>query len=81
MNHENEVYSVALSTFNPQRIFYVSPFCSCWGSSQLCPQRNGALAHWRRKRYSGRPWRFLLISHDEIALNIALTALAAHFGG
>jgi type III restriction enzyme len=30
--------------------------------------------------YGGKPWRYLLIPHDEIATNITLDALAARFG-
>jgi type III restriction enzyme len=30
--------------------------------------------------YGGKPWRYLLIPHDEIAENITLTGLAAKFG-
>jgi type III restriction enzyme len=31
--------------------------------------------------YGGKPWRYLLIPHDEIAENITLAGLAARFGG
>jgi type III restriction enzyme len=31
--------------------------------------------------YDGRPWRYLLIPHDEIAGNMTLDGLAARFGG
>jgi type III restriction enzyme len=31
--------------------------------------------------YDGKPWRYLLIPHDEIAGNITLAGLAARFGG
>ncbi len=30
--------------------------------------------------YGGKPWRYLLIPHDEIAANISLNALAQRFG-
>jgi len=30
--------------------------------------------------YSGKPWRYLLIPHDEIAENITLAGLSAQFG-
>jgi type III restriction enzyme len=30
--------------------------------------------------YEGKPWRYLLIPHNEIATNITLDALAARFG-
>ena len=30
--------------------------------------------------YDGKPWRYVLIPHDEIAENITLDALAARFG-
>jgi len=29
--------------------------------------------------YGGKPWRYVLIPHDEIAENITLTGLAARF--
>ena len=29
----------------------------------------------------GKPWRYLLIPHDEIAGNMTLSGLAARFGG
>jgi type III restriction enzyme len=31
--------------------------------------------------YDGKPWRYVLIPHDEIAENITLSSLAARFGG
>ena len=31
------------------------------------------------KSYDGKPWRYLLIPHDEIAVNVTLSALAARF--
>ena len=31
--------------------------------------------------HGGKPWRYLLIPHDEIAENITLDGLAARFGG
>lgn len=31
--------------------------------------------------YGGKPWRYLLIPHDEIAENNTLAGLAARFGG
>jgi type III restriction enzyme len=31
--------------------------------------------------YGGKPWRYLLIPHDEIAVNITMAALVARFGG
>ncbi|MHB0986698.1 MAG: BRO family protein [Sulfuricella sp.] len=31
--------------------------------------------------YGGKPWRYILIPHDEIADNITLAGLAARFGG
>ena len=30
--------------------------------------------------YGGKPWRYVLIPHDEIAENITLAGLAARFG-
>jgi len=30
--------------------------------------------------YGGKPWRYLLIPHDEIAENITLAGLSAQFG-
>jgi type III restriction enzyme len=31
--------------------------------------------------HGGKPWRYLLIPHDEIAENKTLAGLAARFGG
>ena len=31
--------------------------------------------------YDGKPWRYVLIPHDEIAENITLAGLVARFGG
>jgi type III restriction enzyme len=39
-----------------------------------------AIASDHAATYSGKPWRYLLIPHDEIAENITLAGLAARFG-
>ena len=38
---------------------------------------NNATAH--AKSYGGKPWRYVLIPHDEIADNVTLDGLAARF--
>ena len=43
---------------------------------QWCANASDHTAH-----HGGKPWRYVLIPHDEIAGNITLASLAARFGG
>jgi len=44
--------------------------------------RLDALNRWdHAASYGGKPWRYVLIPHDEIAENITLDGLAARFSG
>ena len=70
-----------------EAIFMLEPKASNQMDDPIVLAKKDAAVKWcanasnHAQSYGGKPWRYLLIPHDEIAENITLSALAARFGG
>jgi type III restriction enzyme len=67
-------------------IFMLEPKASDQLSDRIVLAKKDAAVKWcanastHTQSYGGKPWRYLLIPHNEIATNVTLDALAARFG-
>jgi type III restriction enzyme len=67
-------------------IFMLEPKASDQLDDQIVLLKKEAAVKWcanasaHAQSYGGKPWRYLLIPHNEIATNVTLDALAARFG-
>lgn len=70
-----------------EAVFMLEPKASNQMDDPIVIAKKEAAVKWcinassHAQSYSGKPWRYLLIPHDEIATNITLNALVARFGG
>jgi type III restriction enzyme len=68
------------------KIFMLEPKAATQMEDPIVLAKKAAAVKWcanasaHAQSYGGKPWRYLLIPHDEIAANITLDALAARFG-
>jgi type III restriction enzyme len=70
-----------------EAIFMLEPKASNQMDDPIVLAKKEAALKWcanastHSQSYGGKPWRYLLIPHNEIATNITLDGLAARFGG
>jgi type III restriction enzyme len=68
------------------RIFMLEPKASNQMADAVVLAKKEVAVKWcvnasnHSRNYGGKPWRYLLIPHDEIAVNITIDALAKRFG-